>query len=106
MLKQTKFEDNIVKSTQLLLVLFGRHDFHIFPDCKVHECHMELGSNCVWSRSFSSESAVKYVGALRRGENRSKQHFAIGLVNSVLNLPEVKFFGKFKLQKNCNQCCL
>ena len=38
--------------------------------------------------------------------NRSKQHFAVGLVNSVLNLPEVKFFGKSKLQKNCNQCCL
>ena len=34
--------------------------------------------------------------------------FAIRLVNSVLNLPEgrVKFFRKFKLQKNCNQCCL
>ena len=34
--------------------------------------------------------------------------FAIRLVNSVLNLPEgqVKFFQKFKLQKNCNQRCL
>ena len=33
--------------------------------------------------------------------------FAIGLVNPVLILPEgqVKFLGKFKLQKNCNQCC-
>ena len=33
--------------------------------------------------------------------------FAIGLVNPVVNFPEgqVKFFGKFKLQKNCNQCC-
>ena len=33
--------------------------------------------------------------------------FAIGLVNPVFNLPEgqVEFFGKFKLQKNCNQCC-
>ena len=33
--------------------------------------------------------------------------FALGLVNPVLNLPEglVKFLGKFKLQKNCNQCC-
>ena len=33
--------------------------------------------------------------------------FAIGLVNSVLNLPNrhVKFFGEFKLQKNCNQFC-
>ena len=29
--------------------------------------------------------------------------FAIGLVNSVLNLPDgqVKFFEEFKLQKNC-----
>ena len=33
--------------------------------------------------------------------------FAIELVNCVLNLPagQVKFFGTFKLQKNCNQCC-
>ena len=35
--------------------------------------------------------------------------FAIGLVNSFLNLPngQVKFFGeiKVKLQKNCNQSC-
>ena len=31
--------------------------------------------------------------------------FALGLVNSVLNLPDrqVKFWGKFKLQKNLNQ---
>ena len=34
--------------------------------------------------------------------------FAIGLMNSVLNSPkgQVKFFGKFKFQENCNQCCL
>ena len=33
--------------------------------------------------------------------------FAIGLVNPVLDLPvgQVKFLGKFKLQKNCNECC-
>ena len=33
--------------------------------------------------------------------------FATGLVNSVLNLPDgqVKFFGEFILQKNCNQSC-
>ena len=32
--------------------------------------------------------------------------FAIGPVNAVLNLPkgQVKFLGKFILQKNCNQC--
>ena len=34
--------------------------------------------------------------------------FAIGLLNFVLNLPnrQVKFFEKFKLQKNCKQSCL
>ena len=35
--------------------------------------------------------------------------FAIGLVNFVLNLPDRQelffFFGKFKLQKDCNQSC-
>ena len=33
--------------------------------------------------------------------------FCSGLVNPVLNLPkgQVKLFGKFKLQNNCNQCC-
>ena len=33
--------------------------------------------------------------------------FAVGLVNSVLNLPDgqVIFWGKFKLQNNCNQSC-
>ena len=33
--------------------------------------------------------------------------FAIGLVIFVLNLPDgqVLFFGKFKLQKDCNQPC-
>ena len=33
--------------------------------------------------------------------------FAVGLVNSVCNLPEVqvRFFGEFKLQKNHSQSC-
>ena len=32
----------------------------------------------------------------------------IRILNSVLKLPngQVKFFGEFKLQKNCNQSCL
>ena len=40
-------------------------------------------------------------------DNPGLVDFAFGLVNSVLNLPEgqVKFFGKFKLQKKYNQCC-
>ena len=39
---------------------------------------------------------------------RTTRHFNKGYVCMyVLNLLEgqVKFFGKFKLQKNCNQCC-
>ena len=35
-LKQTKFEDKTVKSTQLSLVPLGHHDFHIFPDRTAH----------------------------------------------------------------------
>ena len=34
--------------------------------------------------------------------------FAVGLVNSVLNLPDRRVIflgGEFKLQKNCNQSC-
>ena len=34
-------------------------------------------------------------------------NFAIGPVNFVLNLPieQMKCFGEFTLQKNCNQSC-
>ena len=67
---------------------------------------MEVGNVFGLSLFRPSQQSNNYVGALRRGEKRGKQYFAIELVNSVLNLPEVKFFGKFKLQKNCNQCCL
>ena len=38
---------------------------------------------------------------------RQPGDFAIPLVNFVRNLPngQVRFFGEFKLQKNCNQSC-
>ena len=44
--------------------------------------------------SACKESSVRYPGQV---------DFAIGLVNSVINLPDgqVKFFEEFKLQKNC-----
>ena len=40
-------------------------------------------------------------------DNLGLVDFAIGLVNSVLNLPDgqVIFRGEFKLQKKCNQSC-
>ena len=55
-----------------------------------------------WTFSYSSTSACK-EGEV--SDSPGLVDFAIGLVNSVLNLPNrhVKFFGEFKLQKNCNQ---
>ena len=48
--------------------------------------------------SVCKESRVRLSGLV---------DFAIVLVNPFLDLPQgqVKFFWKFKLQKNCNQCC-
>ena len=45
-----------------------------------------------------SQCAKKVVS-----DSPGRVDFAIGLVNSVLNLPDeqVKFFEEFKLQKNC-----
>ena len=62
---------------------------------------MTLGRLSCW-REFTPQSAKNIVS-----DSLGLLDFAIGLVNPVLNLPEgqVKFLGKFKLQKNCNQCC-
>ena len=40
-------------------------------------------------------------------QRKSRCYSAIGLVIFVLNLPDgqVLFFGKFKLQRDCNQSC-
>ena len=54
-------------------------------------------------RSVLTQRAKKVVS-----DSPELVDFAIGLANSVLNLPDeqVNFFGgKFKLQKNCNQSC-
>ena len=50
--------------------------------------------------SFISQRVKKVVS-----DSPGLVDFAVGLVNSVLNLPDwqVRFFGEFKLQKNCNQ---
>ena len=45
MLKQTKLEDKTVKSTQLLLVLVGLHDFQIFLDRTAHVWSVEVEKN-------------------------------------------------------------
>ena len=60
MLKQTKLEDKTVKSTQLLLVLVGLHDFQIFLDRTAHVWNVEVEKICSIS-VFSSKSAVKYL---------------------------------------------
>ena len=53
-------------------------------------------------------STCKYVNILQRAkkvvsDSPGLVDFAIGLVNSVINLSDgqVKFFEEFKLQKNC-----
>ena len=52
MLKQTKFEDKTVKSTQLSLVLVGLHDFQMFPDRTAHASSVEVGNVCSVSVFF------------------------------------------------------
>ena len=61
-LKQTKFEDKTVKSTQLSLVPAGLHDFQIFPD-RMREAWKR--ETYVRSQPFSSESAIKYLHVRR-----------------------------------------
>ena len=63
MLKQTKFEDKTAKSTQLLLVLVGLHDFQIIASCMHEAWKQETYVRC---QSFSSESAVKYLNLEQR----------------------------------------
>ena len=69
-LKQTKFEDKTVESTQLSLVLVGLHNFQIFPGHTAHVCVCMCEAwkweTYVRSQSFSSESAVKYLHGRRR----------------------------------------
>ena len=52
---------------------------------------------------FYSQRAKKVLS-----DSLALVEFAIRLVNFALNLPNglVKFFEKFKLQKNCNQSCI
>ena len=52
MLKQKKFADKTVKSTQLSLVLVGLHDFQIFPDHTAHAWSVEVGNICSVSVFF------------------------------------------------------
>ena len=51
-LKQTKFENKTVKSTQPSLVLIGLHDFLIFSNRTVHAWSVEVGNICSFSQSF------------------------------------------------------
>ena len=51
-LKQTKWEDKTVKSTQPSLVLFGLHDFLIFSNRMAHAWSVEAGNICSVSVFF------------------------------------------------------
>ena len=78
-LKQTKFEDKTVKSTQLSLVPVGLYDFQIFPD---HMREAWKRETYVRSQSSSSESAVKY---LLSSEQRFK--YPLPWENKVSQMP-------------------
>ena len=63
-LKQTKFGGKTVRTTQLLLVLVGLHNFHL---SRPYGACVKRGSGKhVRSQSFSSKSAVKYLHVGRR----------------------------------------
>ena len=66
-----------------------RGSLHTTPYKGVVACLLQL---------LFSQCAKKVVS-----DSPGRVDFAIGLVNSVLNLPDgqVKFFEEFKLQKNC-----
>ena len=78
-LKQTKFEDKTVKSTQLSLVPVGLHDFQIFPDRTAHACSVGAGNICSVS--------VFFVLASRAGVFRGAR---------ISSLPTVKLVYKAK----------
>ena len=65
-LKQKKFEDKTVKSTQPSLVLIGLHDFLIFSNRMAHVREARKRETYVRSQSFSSELTVKYLHVGRR----------------------------------------
>ena len=93
----------------LLVICQLIHDVIGYEDSKCHWCisiqlllqfnllmKWLLGSNL--SQFFVVQRAKKIVS-----DSPGLVDFAIGLVNSVINLPEgqVKFSKEFKLQKNC-----
>ena len=77
---------------------------------------MVLTNYSLWGVTLHDNTKNKQLH-IRRTEQRAKKvvsnspglvDFAIGLLNSALNLPEgqLKVVEKFTLQKNCNQCCI
>ena len=117
-LKQTKFEDKTVKSTQISPVLVGLHDFQIFPGRTYGACV----KRSLPSQSFSSESAAKYLhdllvggrkiqispllgeqdqsNALPKGQqsvSTSKMNYAFTSLNGFLfNCPSLIFYNALR----------
>ena len=87
LISQEKFQVNI--SSQLLLACIGGTSF-VRVEGEIST--VPIG-HYMYIKSVCKESSVRQAGA---------SGFAIGLVNSVINLPEgqVNFFEEFKLQKN------
>ena len=62
----------------------------------------------MWQQPLNAEQKLTVNHCAKKvvSDSPGLVDFAVELVNLVLNLPkgQVKFFGKFKVQKNCNQC--
>ena len=70
-------------------------------------CHSFLLALITSASVFHSTFTFKQRAKKVVSDSPGLVDFAIGLVVFVLNLPDglVLFFGKFKLQKDCNQSC-
>ena len=75
----------------------------LFIDLYHGDLYSDLWKSDLYFRPVAYSQCVKKV----LSDSPGLVDFAIGLVTFVLNLPEkqVLFFGKFKLQKDCNQSC-
>ena len=81
-LKQTKFEDKTVKSTQPSLVLIGPHDFLIFSNRTAHAWRVEAGNICSVSVFFRPS---RQSNIFTSGEERFK--YPLPWENKISQMP-------------------
>ena len=117
-LKQTKFEDKTVKSTQISPVLVGLHDFQIFPDRTYGACVKRGSSVSVFfvrvgsqisprsPRRAKKDSNIPSPGRTRsvkcptkrqQSVSTSKMNYAFTSLNGFLfNCPSLIFYNALR----------